>query len=437
MNQVLRGGKVVTRSGKFGEYVAFDADILLSNGAILAIVQPHTDAPSYTDIDVSGLWLVPGFVQAHTHLVQTLFRGMADDLALLDWLRTRIWPLEAAHDEDSAYWSARLGLTEMLLGGTTAILDMASIRNTDAIFRAASEAGIHAHIGKAMMDRENEAGLSEPLQDSLSSSCVLRDRWHQRGRLRYAFAPRFVPSCTEGLLKETVEEARRSGCLIHTHASENRDEVELVRQLTGMDNVAYLDSIGLTGPDVILAHCIHLNEREQAILAETSTAIAHCPGSNFMLGSGVALTPELLERGVTIVLGADGAPCNNRMDMFAEMRLAALMQKPRLTPDAIRAEQVLTMATETGARVLGTGGGDLIAGATADIVAIQPDEIHSLGGGRPAGRLVYSATPANVRHVWVAGERVVENGQLLCWSLDETIEGCKQALRRVRERVNL
>jgi len=437
MSQILRGGHVVTRTGKTGPYSGFDADIHVKDGHIKGILKPGTPVPNATTIDVSGLWLTPGYVQAHTHLVQALFRGMADDLALLDWLRTRIWPLESAHDDESAYWSARLGLTEMLLGGTTAILDMASVKHTDAIFRAASECGIHAHIGKAMMDRENEAGLSEATEASVASSCALRDDWHGRGRLRYAFAPRFVPSCTEELLSQTITEARKSGCLIHTHASENRDEVELVRELTGKDNVVYLNDIGLTGPDVVLAHCIHLTDVERQILCDTKTAIAHCPGSNFMLGSGIAPTPELLTGGAKIVIGSDGAPCNNRMDVFAEMRLAALMQKPRLGADAIHADQVLDMATVTGAEVLGTGGGDLVVGSTADVVAIDPNKIHSLGGGQPAGCLVYAATPANVRHVWVEGEHVVQDGRLHCWSLEETVSECRSALARVRQRVNL
>tara|TARA_B100000530_G_C15823397_1_gene434415 strand:- start:33 stop:896 length:864 start_codon:yes stop_codon:yes gene_type:complete len=287
------------------------------------------------------------------------------------------------------------------------------------------------------MDRDNEAGLSEPLDLSVGSSCDLRDRWHGEGRLRYAFAPRFVPSCTEDLLLQTIAEARASGCLIHTHASENQDEVDLVRELTGKDNVAYLNDIGLTGPDVVLAHCIHLSDTEKNILCESNTAIAHCPGSNFMLGSGVAPTPELLAGGARVVLGSDGAPCNNRMDIFAEMRLAALMQKPRLGADAINASQVLDMATVTGGTVLDTGAGDLVAGATADVVAIKPDEVHSLGGGDPAGCLVYAATPANVRHVWVEGEQLVRDRELLCWSLDETVAGCKAALERIRVRVDL
>ena len=146
MSQILRGGRVVTRTSSEGAYTGFDADIHIIDGRVEGILRPGTRVDGATSRDVSGLWLTPGFVQAHTHLVQALFRGMADDLALLDWLRTRIWPLESAHDEESAYWSARLGLTEMLLGGTTAILDMASVRHTGAIFQAAQECGIHAHI---------------------------------------------------------------------------------------------------------------------------------------------------------------------------------------------------------------------------------------------------------------------------------------------------
>ncbi len=437
MNFILRGGRLVTHSSPVEAYQGFDADIHVIDGKIAGLLPPGTPLENSQSVDVSGLWLVPGFVQSHTHLVQTLFRGMADDLALLDWLKTRIWPLEAAHDEESTYWSARLGLTEMLLGGTSAILDMASIRHTDAIFQAAEECGIRAHIGKAMMDRENEAGLSEPKDISLHSACELRDRWHKKGRLRYAFAPRFVPSCTEGLLRETVTEARNAGCLIHSHASENLDEVALVRSLTGMDNVAYLHSLGMTGKDVVLAHCIHLSPIERKLLVETQTAIAHCPGSNFKLASGTAPIPELLADGAVVLIGADGAPCNNRMDIFAEMRLAALMQKPRLGARSLCAEQVLDMATRIGGDVLQTGAGDLIVGSAADIVAIDPLQIHSFGGGPEAGCLVYSATPSNVRHLWIGGDTIVQDGKLGAWSLAETISGCKNALSRVRQRAKL
>ena len=176
MGQLLRGGTVISCDGTT---VPKQADVHIVDGAIAAILAPGTPTPAgATEVRIDGLWLLPGFVQTHTHLVQTLFRGMADDLVLLDWLRTRIWPLEAAHDSDSVYWSARLGLTEMLLSGTTAILDMGTVHHTDEVFHAAKESGLRACIGKAMMDRDNEAGLSEPTEIALQSAIDLADRWH-------------------------------------------------------------------------------------------------------------------------------------------------------------------------------------------------------------------------------------------------------------------
>ena len=437
MEQILRGGRIVSHSGLTPSYLGYDADIVIRDGLIQTVVQPGTIVPNTRDVDVSGLWLLPGFAQVHTHLVQTLFRGMADDLELLQWLRQRIWPLEAAHDDESAYWSARIGLTEMLLGGTTAILDMASVNHTDSIFQAAQECGMRAHIGKAMMDLPNEAGLSENTDSSIQSSCDLRDKWHNKGRLRYAFAPRFVPSCSPELLKETAHEARTAGCLIHSHASENLDEVELVRSMTGKENVEYLDSIGMMGPDVVLAHCIHLTATEIELLASTQTAVAHCPGSNLKLGSGLADTPQLLSKGIRIGLGSDGAPCNNRMDIFAEMRLAALMQKPRFGASAIKAHEVLDMATRAGADVLKTLAGDIKPGSPADIIALDPNQINSLGIGSAAGSIVYAMTPANVRHVWIDGDHIVRSGELICWDLEETVREGVRAAQAVQERAGL
>jgi cytosine/adenosine deaminase-related metal-dependent hydrolase len=414
------------------------ASVHIQDGLIAAIHPPGVAPPNHCQVvDLEGLILLPGFVQTHTHLVQTLFRGLADDLVLLDWLRTRIWPLERAHDDESVYWSARLGLTEMLLSGTTAILDMGTVDHTDSVFHAAEESGLRATIGKAMMDRDNPAGLSESTEDSLQSSIDLADRWHGKGRLRYGFAPRFVPSCTDALLTGTRDAARERGCLIHTHASENLDEVALVRSLTGTDNIIALDRLGLTGPDVILAHCIHLTEDERRILAETHTQVSHCPSSNMKLGSGVAPIPELLQAGIRCTLGSDGAPCNNRMDMFTEMRLAALIQSPRLEPGALPAGRVLKMATTDGAAALGLPSGSIEVGRPADLIAVDPRSVHCWGGGGLAGKLVYSMTPAAVRSVWIGGEERVRNGQVLGWSTEETLSGCEQALTRVRGRAGL
>lgn len=433
MRTLFRGGLIIPGPAALSPV---SADLLIDGDRIVELRPPGAPPPpDVRVVDVTNRWILPGFAQIHVHLVQTLFRGLADDLELLDWLRLKVWPLERSHDADSVYWSARLGLTEMLLGGTTAILDMATVNHTEAVFEAAAECGIRAFIGKAQMDRDNEAGLGEATLASLESAAALRDRWHGRGRLRYAFAPRFVPSCSDELLRRTAEEARRTGCLLHTHASENRGEVALVREITGADNVVWLDHLGFTGPDVVLAHCIHLTDQERDILVRSGTTVAHCPSSNLKLGSGTALIPELLAAGVRVGLGADGAPCNNRMDMFTEMRLAALVQKPRVGAAQMPASTVLEMATTTGAAALGLDAGTLAPGRLADLVVVDPDVAWAWGGGAPTSALVYAHTPASVREVWIGGEPVVADGKVRGWDLAETVQGCRAALARVRARL--
>ncbi len=410
----------------------FDGDVAVSGDTIVAM---GAGLHGFEEVDCAGRWLLPGFVQTHIHLVQTLFRGLADDLVLLDWLRTRIWPLERAHDVDSTATSARLGVDELLGGGTTTILDMATVDHTDAVFEVAAAAGLRLFCGKAQMDRPNEAGLSEPTDVSMRSANDLADRWHGKGRLRYAYAPRFVPSCSDELLRATAADARARGCLVHTHASENLDEVELVRQLTGRDNVEHLHALGLSGPDVLLAHCIHLTDAEEALLATTGTRLLHCPSSNLKLASGVARIPELLARGVHVSLGADGAPCNNRLDAFAEMRLAALIQKPRVGATAMNARTVLGLMTREGAAALGLNAGVVEPGRLADLVLLDPRRLWT--GGDPYSAVVYQFDGRAVEKVWIAGQLVAEGGHALGVDPLALSAEADAALARVRARAGL
>src|ERR671921_438626 len=213
-------------------------------------------------IDARGCAVLPGFVQTHVHLCQTLFRGAADDLELIDWLKKRVWPLEAAHDAPSLRASARLGVAELIRGGTTCALTMETVNHTEEVFRVVEESGFRATVGKCMMDKGEgvPAGLSEETEDSIRESLALLEKWHGRadGRLRYCFAPRFAVSCTRGLLERVAALARERVVMIHTHASENLSEIELVEREAGMRNVEYLDSLGLSGAHVLLAHCVHV-----------------------------------------------------------------------------------------------------------------------------------------------------------------------------------
>ncbi len=434
MRTVLRGAELLPCTPSPAGTRLVRADLAFVAGRVVAIGDVPAE-PDDVSVDLRGRWVLPGFVQPHIHLVQTLFRGLADDMPLMDWLQNRIWPLERAHDVDSVYASARLGIHELLTGGTTAILDMATVSHTDSVFHAAREAGIRMWCGSAMMDRDNLAGLGTTLDVAMRTANDLADRWHGPDLLKYAYAPRFVPSCSDELLRAVAREARLRGCLLHSHASENLDEVALVRSLTGTDNIHHLREQGLSGADVVLAHCIHLSESEIESLALTRTHVAHCPSSNQKLASGVCQVPELMARGVHVSLAADGAPCNNRLDAFAEMRLAALIQGTRLGAGALPAPVVLRMATAHGAEALGFPGGELAVGKVADLVVLDPDVLWT--GGEPASAVVYTMDPRAVRQTWVGGRKVAEDGRVLAWDSAETVSLSRGSLGRVRARAAL
>jgi cytosine/adenosine deaminase-related metal-dependent hydrolase len=423
-----------------------DGDVLVEAGRIKRIGRAHgrtAGRAAPTTIDCRGLVVLPGLVQAHIHLCQTLFRGLADDLALEAWLAQRIWPLESAHTEESVYWSAMLGAAELLLGGTTAILDMETVRHAGAAFEALESIGMRATAGKCLMDAPSApASLREPTDRALQESADLCSRWHGAagGRLRYCFAPRFAPSCTGPLLRAVSDLAERAGAVIHTHAAETPVELQIVKRETGNDEIAYLDSMGISGPRAALAHCVWVDKEGIARLARQATNVVHCPSSNLKLGSGVAPVPEMLAAGCRVAIGADGAPCNNRLDAFAEMRLAALIQKPRLGPEALPAAQVLELATLGGARALGLESeiGSIEVGKRGDLVVLDLDGPHA----QPAeadliSRIVYSAGAADVRHVVVDGRLVVRDGALKTADLAEIRRAGNAQARRLRRAVGL
>ena len=368
-------------------------------------------------LDARGLWLLPGFVQTHIHLCQTLLRNGPDDLPLLPWLRMHVWPGEAAHDEATLEVSARLGLAELLAGGTTAILDMGTVRHTDAVFRAAEASGLRVTSGNALMDdpATNPEDLRAGTDESLEEVERLAKKWHGAagGKLRVAYCPRFAVSCTDRLLRGAAARALSNGFLVHTHASENAEEVALVMQRTGKRNVAYLDDVGISGSHVVLAHVIHTDEAERALLAARGTTVAHCPSSNLKLASGVCPVPEYRAQGIRVTIGADGAPCNDRLDAFTEMRLAALLPKVRLGPGALSAWDVVRMATAEGASALGLLTGTLERGRRADLLLLDPGSGFAeptTWRDDPYGPIVYSMDRSHVVATFVDGISLYRRG---------------------------
>jgi 5-methylthioadenosine/S-adenosylhomocysteine deaminase len=433
---IIQGATVITLDSQDR---VFYGDVVVEGRHITAFGPPFSAAidPSNDEIvDGRGCALLPGFIQTHVHLCQTLFRGAADDLALIDWLRERVWPMEAAHTAKSVLASARLGIAELIRGGTTCALTMETVSHTEAALRAVADSGFRATVGKCMMDHGEDVppALREKTADSIAESVDLIKRWHgyDKGRIRCCFAPRFAVSCTRELLEEVARLSREYGVLVHTHASENRDEITIVERMTSMRNIAYLAEVGIAAPHVVLAHCVHLDDAELEILRETGTHVAHCPSSNLKLASGVARIPEMISRGISVSLGADGAPCNNRLDMFTEMRLAALIQKLLHGPRVLPALSVLRMATIGGALSLGLEDevGSIEIGKLADLQLINLKQPHTTPAPDLVSTIVYAAEAADV--VWVAidGQVVLREGELVTLDEAEVIaDANREALR--------
>ncbi|HSS21768.1 MAG TPA: 5'-deoxyadenosine deaminase [Pyrinomonadaceae bacterium] len=417
-------------------------DLLIYDDRIVGVGGTGNDAD--TVIDATGCAVLPGFVQTHIHLCQTIFRGAADDLSLLDWLKRRVWPLEAAHTGASIRASARLGVAELIKGGTTCALTMETVNYTEEVFKVVEETGFRAIVGKCMMDSGDDvpAQLHEDTEASIAESLELLEQWQGKanGRIGYCFAPRFALSCSGELLSRVAQLANDRGVIVHTHASENLNECAIVEDATGLGNVAYLDSLGLSGQHVVLAHCVHLDASEFDTLARTQTNVAHCPSSNLKLGSGIAEIVRMLEEGIPVSLGADGAACNNRLDMFTEMRSMALLQKALHGPEVVSARQALRIATIEGARAMGLGDeiGSLEPGKRADVVVIGLDALHSTpASSDPISTVVYSAQTSDVRSVIIDGELVLENGELQTMDEESVVQEADSERLELMKRAGL
>jgi 5-methylthioadenosine/S-adenosylhomocysteine deaminase len=279
--------------------------------------------------------------------------------------------------------------------------------------------GLRAVVGKCMMDADPQAParLFEQTAHSIDESLALAARWHGQanGRLRAAFAPRFALTCSRELLEAVGALSRDRDLLVHTHAAENRDELAWVRSLTGTTNIDYLDRVGLASARLCVAHCVWVSDAEQDVLATRDVKVLHCPGSNLKLGSGVAPVVEMRKRGISVSLGADGAACNNELDMFKEMRLAAGLQAVTHGAGALPARDALAMATREGARALGMAHqlGSIEPGKIADLVIVERDRPHLVVGPDPISTLVYAARPSDVRTTIVDGQVVVDDFTLV------------------------
>lgn len=432
---LIRGGKLVTMNAK---REVLSADLRFRHGFIVEIGRDLKSEAHEQLIDATECFVIPGLIQAHTHLVQTLFRGMADDLELLDWLKLKIWPMENAHDEASIRASARIGLLELQLTGTTSILDMGTVRLHEHVFDEADKSGMRYWGGNCLMDLKSASGpLYREREDSLKYSRKLIKDWHKKGLLQYAVSPRFAISCTDKILKECKKLQQEHDLVFHTHASENKQEVALVKKRTGLPNVQFLKKMGCLHSKSVIAHGIHLNNSEITDMVKNKAGLAHCPSSNLKLASGIARIQLYRKKGMKIALGYDGAPCNNMMDAFAEIRLAALLQKPLFGPTALPAQEAFELATIGGAHVLNSEDktGSLEIGKRADVVVVRRDHPAVATVEDPYSALVYSCTGRDVRDVWIDGKLIVRDGQHQIYNAEKVKAEARDQIKKLLQRL--
>jgi 5-methylthioadenosine/S-adenosylhomocysteine deaminase len=440
---LLRGGLLLTLDA--AATVLERADLRVAGGRIAAIAPSIPPPPGARVLDVAGCAVLPGLVQGHLHLGQTLFRGLAEERRLLAWLRERIWPLEAAHDPESAYWSALAGAAECLLGGTTTIQDIGLGPEAASLLDGIAASGLRGFAGKCLMDVGEglPARLAEPTEECLLEAERLGERLDRAGaRLRPVLNPRFLLSCSAPLLRGVVEIAERRAWPVHTHALEQRDEAAAVRAAwRGRDEIEVFRELGLLGRDLRIAHGVWLRPRHWSELSRCRFGVVHCPGSNLKLGSGLARVAAMRRAGIPCGLGADAAPCNNRLDAWTELRLAVQLQAVRERPGALTGLDALRMATCEGARVLGLEReiGSLEVGKAADLVVLDlaRPELLVAPGADAHDRLAFGASPAAVRHVAIAGELEVEDGRLTRLDLSEILREAGRAAARVARRAGI
>jgi 5-methylthioadenosine/S-adenosylhomocysteine deaminase len=320
---------------------------------------------------------------------------------------------------------------------------MGTVHGHDAVMDACVRAGVRALSGKAMMDGGDgvPSGLRESTRASLDESERLARTWRGAGdgRIGYAWAPRFLLSCSEALVRGAVERAGASGEIVHTHAAEHPAERDAVRRALGEDDVAVLRRWGVAGTRAILAHGVELRDDEAQTAARDGTRVVHCPSANLKLGSGIARVAELDAMGVALALGADGAPCNNNLDPWTEMRHAALLAKVRSGVAALPARRTLRLATIDGARALGLDAivGSVEPGKRADLVIVRIDGAHAEPGGDVFSRLVYACGARDVRHVLVDGMLVVKDGEHQLLDVERVRAQARVEARRLLNRAGI
>lgn len=445
---VFDGGAVLTVDDDFTVHdpgwVQVQADRIVGVGAgpAPAVVVAAADRV----VDATGQVVMPGMTNAHTHLFQTFFRGLADDKPLLDWLRDCIWPGAVHLDAEAAHLAGLVGMIENLRTGATSVLDHQYVHVDpaidDAICTAADQSGIRYLLGRGWADRNYPDVMCETPGQILEHTEGLRDRWHGHDddRIRIELAPLLPWGCTADALKTTVDRTREWGAGTHIHCAETDEEVQLNLQERGLRHVEWLDDIGVLGPDFQLAHSVWLDDAELDLIAAADASVVSCPVSNMYLASGVPRILDMRRRNINVALASDGPGSNNRQDMFEVLKATVLLQKVHhLDAMALQPQDALVMACRGGARCFGTAAdtGAITAGRKADLVMVDLGSVFVAPVHRVPSALVFNAAPADVTHVMVDGRMVVDDRRVTVVDEAELIDQATRAAGRVFARAGV
>ncbi len=430
-------------------------DIVIENGTILTMDENNTifeggivcikgDTISYIGtrgkegfeakkkIDAKKGLILPGLINGHTHAAMSLFRGLADDLPLMEWLNNYIFPVESRMDGNFVYIGTRLACAEMILSGTTTFCDMYLFE--EEVATAAREAGMRCLVGEVLYDFPSPN--YGPIKKGFEYTEQLIRKWQNDPMVSIAVEPHSPFTCSPDLLVTSSKLALTHGVPLIIHLAETRSEVDELEKKYGKTPVEYLLSLDILGPHLIADHCVHLDSEDIEILAEHKVRVIHNPESNMKLASGVAPVPELLARGVVVGLGTDGCASNNNLDLLGEMDMAAKLHKVHnMDPTVMDALTVLKMATIEGARALGLEGltGSLETGKKADLIVVDSQSPHMTPMYNPFSHLVYSARGNDVVHVIINGHQVMENRNLLTLNLTEIMTDAKEKSLQIKE----
>jgi 5-methylthioadenosine/S-adenosylhomocysteine deaminase len=429
---LVSGGTVVTMDS--GKRVIEDGAVAVRGDAIVAVGARQEIESRYEaarTIDAHGKIVMPGLINSHAHAAMSLFRGLADDLSLDDWLRKYIFPAEARNvTEDFAAWGTKLSLLEMLRGGITTYADMYYFE--DAVARVTKEAGMRGVLGETILDFP--APDNKTLDQAYNYTQKFIDHWKADPLIIAAVAPHSIYTCSEKTLEDSAALARKNGAPILIHIAEAPFELEQSRAKHGLTPVAYLGKIGVLGPDVLGAHCIAVNSADIAMLAHFGVGCSHNPSSNMKTAAGVMPVIEMLAAGVPVGLATDGAASNNNQDLFEEMDLAAKLQKiSRMDPRALPAAQVVEMATIGGARALHLEKriGSLEAGKRADLIIVDTSAPHATPMYNVYSELVFALKATDVRTVVIAGRVIMDERKMLTLNEDEILQKAREYQKRI------